>query len=45
MTGTLEFDQPYNQTESKVESNKEDFQQYVRLKLCDCGKAQTSNPV
>ena len=26
-------------------SNREDFKQYKRLSLCDCGNAQTSNSV
>ena len=26
-------------------NNRQDFKQYVRLNLCDCGNAQTSNPV
>ena len=26
-------------------NNRQDFKQYVRLNLCNCGNAQTSNPV
>ena len=44
MRGTFEFDQPYKQTESKMQVT-EDLKQQVRLSLCDCSNAQTSNPV
>ena len=44
--GTFEFDQPYIQTESKMQvTGKILSNKYRRLSLCDCGNAQTSNPV
>ena len=39
MRGTFEFDNPYKQTESKMQSNREDFDKKKRIKpveLWDC---------
>ena len=43
MRDTFELDQPYKQTETKNASNREDFEDDIRLSLCDCGNAPTSN--
>ena len=43
MSDTFEFNQTQKQTKQNG-SNKEDFKQWVRLGLCDCGNDQASNP-
>ena len=42
MRDIFEFDQPKKNLNS---SDREDFEQQVRLTLCDCGNAQTDDPV
>ena len=40
--GHIKLHRPYKQTESKMQVT-EDFEQLLRLSLCDCGNAQTRN--
>ena len=43
MRDTFELDQPYKQTETKNASNREDFEDDIRLSMCDYENALTSN--